>query len=130
MSGALCRASGCRPFECAGPFRCACRCHWVTDASENAAHAFDDLDQGVASYVKALAAAGVETYESCEGGEGHSFGEPTVRFHGGEGEGYRVVALAIEMKLPVFELRRFWTVIEGELTGPHWEITFREKAGS
>lgn len=31
------------------------------------------LDQGIASAVHALAAAGIETFESCQGGEGHAY---------------------------------------------------------
>jgi hypothetical protein len=40
------------------------------------------LDPGIAPAVLVLRDAGVETFESCEGGEGHSYPEPTVRFHG------------------------------------------------
>lgn len=36
------------------------------------------LDPGVAGYVRILRDAGVETFESCEGGLGHALPEPTV----------------------------------------------------
>lgn len=41
-----------------------------------------DLDAGIAPYVDVLDAAGIETFESCEGTEGHGFLEPTIRFYG------------------------------------------------
>lgn len=40
----------------------------------------EGLDSGISDYVHKLMKHGVETFESCEGGEGHCFPEPTVRF--------------------------------------------------
>lgn len=37
------------------------------------------LDPGIAHAVKVLRDSGVETYESCEGGEGHAYPYPCVR---------------------------------------------------
>jgi hypothetical protein len=83
------------------------------------------FDAGIAAHVRALQAAGVETFESCQGGHGHAFGEPTVRFHGGMAEGFRALAVAIKEGLPVDSLRRVWPLVDGEPTGPSWELTFR-----
>lgn len=83
------------------------------------------LDPGITREVHALAAGGIETFESCEGGPGHAFPEPTVRFHGDSAEGYRALAVALQSGLRVLELRRTWPVIDGALTGPYWELTFR-----
>jgi hypothetical protein len=80
------------------------------------------LDPGIKELVEALNAAGVETYESCQGGEGHTYPEPTVRFSGDRSEGLRAVAVAIQQQFPVRALRRCWSVEDGELTGPYWEI--------
>lgn len=82
------------------------------------------LDTGIADAVSVLAADGVETFESCEGGTGHAFPEPTVRFHGHRDEGFRALGIALRGGLRVNELRRVWDVIDGEPTGPHWEMTF------
>ena len=87
-----------------------------------------NLDPGIAPFVEALQAEGVETFESCEGGPGHAFLEPTIRFHGGQGEGHRALGLALGMGLPVAELRRSWPVQDGEPTGPCWELTFYRPA--
>jgi len=83
------------------------------------------LDAGIEWAVHALRSAGIETYESCEGGPGHVFAEPTVRFHGQAAEGYRAVAIALQQRLPVYAVKRVWTVEDGELTGPVWEMVFR-----
>lgn len=82
------------------------------------------LDPGIAYAVEALREAGVETFESCEGGPGHSYAEPSVRFHGQYPEGLRALAAAMQAKLPVYELRRVWPIIDGEPTGPWWELVF------
>lgn len=42
----------------------------------------ENLDPGIKRWVEILNGQGVMTFESCEGGEGHSFPEPTIRFHG------------------------------------------------
>ena len=82
------------------------------------------LDRWISYAVKVLRDAGIETFESCHGGKGHAFNDPTVRFHGGPAEGFRAFAAAVEVGLPVYALRRFWAVSGGELSGPHWEIVF------
>jgi hypothetical protein len=85
------------------------------------------LDEGIADAVLALRAAGVETFESCQGGPGHAYPEPTIRFHGDHSEGFRALAAALQSGLPVAQLRRLWQVIEGEPIGPYWELTFHPK---
>lgn len=87
------------------------------------------LDPGIKLYVEGLIAAGVETFESCQGGEGHSFPEPTVRFHGDRSEGFRALAIALQRQWPVHDLRRVWPIVDGEPTGPDWELTFYEIHG-
>ena len=82
------------------------------------------LDRGISYAVKVLRDGGVETYESCESGDGHCFPEPTVRFHGNQSAGLKAVSVAMSSGLPVSDLRRFWRVLDGELEGPSWEITF------
>jgi hypothetical protein len=82
------------------------------------------LDPGIEQAVLTLIDAGVETFESCEGGHGHAYPEPTVRFHGDTSEGFRALAAAMKAGLVVGELRRVWPVNDGEPTGPWWELTF------
>lgn len=82
------------------------------------------LDPGIRRAVEVLVEAGIETYESCEGGKGHAYPEPTVRFYGTHAEGFRALAVAMEHALPIMALRRIWLVRDGEPVGPDWEMTF------
>lgn len=82
------------------------------------------LDPGIRGIVEILLANGVETFESCEGGHGHAFFEPTVRFHGNQAEGFRVLSVALHHGLSVCELRRYYSIEDGVPVGPQWELTF------
>jgi hypothetical protein len=82
------------------------------------------LDVGIQEAVHVLASAGVETFESCEGGVGHAFPEPTIRFEGEPSEGFRALSVALASGLDVSRLRRTWGVMNGEPSGPWWEMTF------
>lgn len=83
------------------------------------------LDPGVARYVDVLSAAGIETYESCEGGDGHSYAEPAVRFYGVPGEGFRALAVALQHGFPVRAARRIRRVDkDGHPQRPDWELAF------
>lgn len=84
-----------------------------------------DVDPGIMQAVLTLRSGGVETIESCEGGDGHSFPEPTIRFNGDSWAGYRAFALAMEHGLKVASVRQVYDVIDGQLKGPWWEMTFR-----
>jgi hypothetical protein len=86
------------------------------------------LDPGIVAAVRVLRRSGIETYESCEGGPGHSYPEPAVRFHGQRYEGYRALSAALlgsdEIGLRLYALRRFWTIEDGEAVGPRWELVW------
>lgn len=89
------------------------------------------LDPGIRSYVLALREGGVETFESCQGGEGHALPEPTVRFFGPLAAGFKAYGVAVERGLPVSELRLVYPVDESKLlTGPWWQMTFTTIAES
>lgn len=82
------------------------------------------LDEGIREFVEIMIAHGVETCESCQGGEGHSYAEPTIRFEGALSEGLRAASVALAYRLPVSRLRRTWSIADGMLHGPWWEMTF------
>ena len=94
-------------------------------------HDFDtdypDLDPGIREAVRHLRQAGVETFESCQGGQGHAYAEPTVRFYGHRSQGWRALWVALDHGLPVDEIRRTWPVLDGEPSGPYWEIVFTQE---
>ncbi len=82
------------------------------------------LDAGIKKAVNILFGAGIETFESCEGGVGHAYAEPVIRFHGDRFEGFRAFTIAMQNNLNVTDLRRIYQIIDGELTGPYWEMVF------
>jgi hypothetical protein len=87
-----------------------------------------EIDPGIVRAVAILRDAGVETFESCEGGEGHAFPEPTIRFHGTIEAGWRALAVCLSYGLPVRSVARVWSIEEQhEPTGPDWRLVFREK---
>ena len=83
------------------------------------------LDPGIRYAVLVLRRGGVETFESCEGGPGHSFPKPTIRFYGSAWAGYHAFAVAMEHGLPVFELQHVHDCYDGQLAGPCWNLVFR-----
>jgi hypothetical protein len=86
------------------------------------------IDPGIRKAVELFQKHEIETCESCEGGPGHAYPEPTVAFYGTSEAGWRAVAVCLAYGLPVMSLRRVWDVLDGkEPTGPHWEITFRTR---
>jgi hypothetical protein len=102
--------------------------HKEPPAGDNAPNAFAGLDKGIEGYVRTLWENGIETYQSCQGGNGHSFPEPTVQFTGGSAAGYRAFAIAKAFGLPVQAVRKHWQIIDGEMVGPEWEMTFTRRA--
>ena len=83
------------------------------------------LDEGIRRYVLILRSGGIETFESCQGGEGHAMPEPTIRFHGDTSDGWKALAVAMQRGLPVFKLSYVWTMIDSLPDGPCWEMTFK-----
>lgn len=52
------------------------KCGCMMANKSDIAKRFDPpLDPGIASYVHILHQAGIETYESCQGGKGHTYPE-------------------------------------------------------
>ena|SRR5581483_7585190 len=93
-------------------------CKAYTDAD------FDFVDDGIRREVLILAQHGIETFESCEGGPGHTFPEPTIRFCGSHAEGLKALWVALENGLRPATLRRYYSIRDGEPVGPDWEMTF------
>lgn len=89
-----------------------------------------ELDPDIRRAVLILRANGVETFKSCQGGPGHAFPEPTVRFWGGQWAGYKAFAVAMEHGLPVLHLRYCFTNVNGHLETPCWELVFRPEVAS
>jgi hypothetical protein len=88
------------------------------------------LDEGIKDAVLVLRAAGVETYESCEGCEGHAYPQPCVRFFGTDAAGWKALAVALTARLPVKELVRVWTIRSDQPHGPYWELRLKRPTAS
>ena len=86
------------------------------------------FDEGIEYVVRLLMTNDIKTFESCEGGEGHAYPEPTVCFEEDRpGDEFRALALCMELDLPVSELRRVYRVNvmrPQELEKPHWQLVF------
>lgn len=96
----------------------------MTDQQEHKDGILKGVDDGIRPIVEILIDNGIETFESCQGGEGHAFPEPTVRFFGQRGAGMHAIGIALDFDLKVTNLRRVWPILEDEPTGPNWEMTF------
>jgi hypothetical protein len=118
-----------RVFPCEHTIRDAPDVAPAPEAPPTARHKISgEIDPGIRQAVQRLQEAGIETFESCEGGNGHSYPEPTVAFLGGPDAGWRALSACLAYRLPVMSLRRVWDFYEpNEPIGPHWEITFRRR---
>jgi len=85
------------------------------------------LDPGIERAVLFLRNKGIETFESCEGGKGHAYTEPTVRFHGQYDDLLKAAGLLIYYGFPLDSVRRYYSVLWNELVGPYNEVTFYKK---
>jgi len=103
---------------------------WTSDDLARIAREIDPLvpiDPGIVLAVKILKDAGISTIESCEGGDGHAYREPTVKFAGERATGWAAVARLMTFGLPVRCVGQMWTFQEGHPTGPNWHVTFWRK---
>ena len=86
------------------------------------------LDDGIAGAVEILVENGIETCQSCEGGEGHAYPTPTVEFLAGDaGVGFKALGIAFTHGLPVSSLSLFWSIQNGVPTWPYWKMELSEK---
>lgn len=85
---------------------------------------FAFVDAGIRREVTILSQHGIETFESCEGGPGHAFPEPTIRFYGQRDQGFKALSIALANGMRPAVLRRYYSIIDGEPHGPDWEMTF------
>jgi hypothetical protein len=88
---------------------------------------FESLDSGIAEAVAILDWHGIETCQSCQGGLGHSYPEPTVDFIGDAGAGMRALGIATMYALPVVELRQKWRVEHGRPVEMVWQLVFDDR---
>jgi hypothetical protein len=93
------------------------------------------LDKGIKKAVEILNTHGFKTFESCEGGDGHAFVEPTIRFTGNEFDCLRAFEICQLYHLCVHECRRVFrktdayvndNTINVRSIGEIWDEPFNE----
>lgn len=91
-------------------------------------HDYQGIDPGIRFAVVVLHARGIETCQSCGGGDGHAYDHPTVDLPAGHGDNSGMAALTAlyEYGLPVMDLSLVWGVTAGLPGPPVWRITFKE----
>ena len=84
------------------------------------------LDEGIEGWVNLLRYHGIETCQSCIGGAGHAYPEPTIEFLGNPHIGWWVVAVATMAKemdgLRPYRLDRSWHLEDGDPVDPVWRL--------
>jgi hypothetical protein len=96
------------------------RDHMWPDAS------YKSLDRGIRFAVRVLHAAGFETCQSCQGGKGHSYDEPTIEMVAGgdDSRGFGALDALRSYGLPVCAVSINWPVANGYPFEKNWRITF------
>ncbi len=87
---------------------------------------YQSLDSGIRFVVRVLHANGIDTQQSCQGGEGHCYLQPTVDVPGlpWDAVGFRVLSCLAGYGLPVDALNYHWPVMHGIPYEAFWRITF------
>lgn len=84
------------------------------------------LDAGIRFPVRVLhAAGGIETCQSCQGGDGHDYDRPTIDLCYNDGAGLRALAALHEFGLEVRDLAILWHVSHGLPEERIWRVTLR-----
>ncbi len=92
------------------------------------------VDERIRIPVQILNKHGFETFESCQGGEGHCFSEPTIRFFGSEFDCIRAFELLQAHGLCVYETKRVFRKVDIDTTNKktllrnkvYWDKPFNE----
>jgi hypothetical protein len=90
--------------------------------------ALERMDPGIVEAVIILSDHGIETCQSCEGGPGHAYPEPSIDFLGGPAQGFAAVSIARQHGLPVAALYRVWNVQGDEITEVIWRLVLQSRA--
>lgn len=90
------------------------------------------IDIGIRPAVELLLEHGFNTFESCEGGHGHAFDLPTIKFWGDDFDCIRVFELCEQFNFNVYKAYRVYmkTPIHDPSTlkelGQNWEKPYNE----
>ena len=84
-----------------------------------------DIDPEITLALRALADYGIDTFSSCQGGDGHSSAWPEILFHGDESAGLYAAWLLEAQGFRVQELSRHWDLDHGLPRQPFWRVMMR-----
>ena len=87
---------------------------------------YRSLDAGVRFAVRVLHAAGFDTCQSGQGGNGHSYDRPTVDMVAGADDalGFGALSALQAYGLPVADISIVWPIRHGTPYEKNWRITF------
>jgi hypothetical protein len=86
------------------------------------------IDAGIRFPLRVLHAHGFETCQSCQGGKGHAYLEPTIDMVAGgasDSEGIAALGPLAAYGLPVSTVGIIWNIEQGLPYEKLWRITFR-----
>ena len=86
---------------------------------------WDDIDPEIVAALHALADYEIDTFSSCQGGEGHTCTMPEILFLGDDAAGLYAVWLLEAAGFRVWELSRHWDLDFGLPRAPFWRVTLR-----
>ena len=93
---------------------------------------YDELDLDIRAAVRILRDHGIVTFESCQGGPGHSRDAAFIKFGGNLAEAMYAMAVVLfdpSHGLRPLALQQVWMLNDGFPDGPHWELTFFPREG-
>jgi hypothetical protein len=87
---------------------------------------YKSLDPGIRFAVRVLHVAGFETCQSCQGGKGHAYSEPTIEMRAlaDDAVGFGAIAALQQYGLPVADVSIVWPLRNGLPYEKLWRITF------
>lgn len=91
---------------------------------------YQNLDEGIRFAVLVLHAAGIETCQSCQGGEGHAYHEPTVDLVAGHGDawGFKALAALEDYGVSVRSVSLVWNISRGLPYEKLWRLVLNRPA--
>lgn len=84
-----------------------------------------EVDPEIAAALHALADYEIDTFSSCQGGDGHTCLMPEILFHGDENAGLYAVWLLEAGGFRVWDLSRHWDLDHGLPRVPFWRVRMR-----
>lgn len=84
---------------------------------------YADMDPGIRYPVRLLHAHGIPTNESCQGGEGHAFHDPSIVMQ--EGRAFEAMNQLERCGIPVREVVSRWSVDDGVPNERSWVVVLR-----